>query len=229
VSDGILLIYGESDAIVTIADFSQIMAVEADSNADVTFKVSEPPQFSDGLLLRVAGNATMDISLNTSAVDISVQEQGDLYIHGGNCGTVHLYEDGLAKYQADSFKVENYVLEKINLETKEVAHRFIFPNNNSAYATKMTMNNDKTDIWIIYEGIKHISVTDTSYDDYINKAYFETPYGIGVSFNDEIYVADAGNYTEEGKVLVFDKNRVLVKTYVTGIIPGSFAFYKLDE
>ncbi len=143
--------------------------------------------------------------------------------------SVKIDKDGYVWVYCGDYQSENYVLEKINPGTKEVVTRLCMPANAGTYATKMAMNKDKDGIWFIYNGIKHLSVYDSTYDSFASAAYFETPYGIGVDFTGNVYVADAKNYTSEGEIFVFDKNRVLITTYKAGIIPGNFAFYDLYE
>lgn len=51
-------------------------------------------------------------------------------------------------------------------------------------------------------------------------------YSIAVNpLTDDIYVADAKDYVQSGKVSVYSKSGVLTQDYITGIIPSSFLFF----
>ena len=43
--------------------------------------------------------------------------------------------------------------------------------------------------------------------------------------NDDIYVADAKDYVQQGKVSVYNKSGALQHQFMTGIIPSSFLFF----
>ncbi len=162
-------------------------------------------------------------------VDMDNEMLVDSMITDDAPASVKIDKDGFVWVYCGDYQSNNYVLEKINPETKQVITKIILPSGAGTYATKMAMNKEKDGIWFIYNGIKYLSVYDSTYNSFANAAYFETPYGIGVAPDGNVYVADAGNYTSEGKILVFDPNRMLVTTYRAGIIPGNFAFFNLYE
>ena len=127
------------------------------------------------------------------------------------------------------YQSENYVLEKIDPNTKEIVTRITLSANENTFATKMAINKEKTDIWFIHNGIKHVSVTDTTYDVFATSDKFQTPYGIGIDNEGRIYVADAKNFTSEGDIIIFNPDGSVYSELKAGIIPGYFAFYNLYE
>jgi YVTN family beta-propeller protein len=127
------------------------------------------------------------------------------------------------------YQSENYVLEKIDIYTKEPIAYLSLPANNGQYATKMAINYSRDKIWLLYNGVKTISVEDSTLQDFIAQSNFQTPYGIGVDKDDNVYIADAKDYVSKGTVYVFDKTGSQKNSFQVGIIPGSFAFYYQDE
>lgn len=73
---------------------------------------------------------------------------------------------------------------------------------------------------IVQYNQKSLQVTDSTFIDggfFYNFAYDEV--------SEQFFVTDAKDFTQNGEVIIFDKDGKEVKRYVAGIIPGKIVFY----
>ncbi|MBS4013738.1 MAG: hypothetical protein KGZ97_08260 [Bacteroidetes bacterium] len=113
-----------------------------------------------------------------------------------------------------SINTENYEI----LETVEFA-AVSFSNiaMNSAADCIYLVNND---IWKI--DVSNPEFPQTSFISADGRQF----YGIGIdSNNDDIYISDAIDYVQRGKIMIYNKEGNLISSFDAGIIPGGFFFY----
>lgn len=127
------------------------------------------------------------------------------------------------------YQSENYVLEKIDIALKEPIIKISLPADNTQYSTKMSINVNRDRLYFLYAGVKSIKIEDSTITDFVNDSAFQTPYGIGVDKDGDVYVADAKDYVGKGEIFVYDNTGKLKNNFYVGIIPGSFAFFYRDE
>jgi hypothetical protein len=92
---------------------------------------------------------------------------------------------------------------------------------------KMTMNNGKDTIYFMCNGIYRMPVAATQLpaDAFIQQGS-SLFHGLAVNpVNNNIFVADALDYIQKGKVNYYNSNGTLLGTINTGIIPVAFYFY----
>ena len=94
------------------------------------------------------------------------------------------------------------------------------------YLSRLCMNNSKDSLYFLYNNVYRMSVTDNTFPaaPFI-AATGNSFYGLGISpLSNEIYVADAVNFTQEGKVYRYNISGNLIDEFTVGINPGSFYF-----
>jgi len=162
-------------------------------------------------VINMTNNLLVD-SIPTSNAPMSVKfdKEGYLWVYCGD------------------FESETYTLQRIDIATKEPVLKIELPANNTQYATKMTINADKNKIYLIYNGIKCMGINDTTLSNFISNSSIQTPYGIGIDKDGNIYIADAKDFVSEGNIYVYNKMGQFLSKYQAGIIPGSFAFYDFN-
>ncbi len=114
---------------------------------------------------------------------------------------------------------------KINTQTKQIEQRFNLPQGSKTivaahYSSKYDC------IYYIYDNkVWKMGVSDTQLpaSPFIANAG-KLPYGISVSPSGDVYVADAIDYQQKGKIRVFNANGNLKDDFEVGIIPSGFLF-----
>ena len=92
--------------------------------------------------------------------------------------------------------------------------------------TSLTIDSSKTALFYLNNGVfKHtVSATSISSSAFIS-ADNSVFYGLGINpFNNDIYVADAIDYVQAGKVYKYNSEGVEEESFSTGIIPQDFTF-----
>ncbi|WP_366183649.1 DUF5074 domain-containing protein [Flavobacterium ovatum] len=111
-------------------------------------------------------------------------------------------------------------IQKINPATNLVTTSLDFAL--TSHPGKMDIENNK----IYFTQAKNVYVMNTSDTSLPTTALFEStfsPYGFAVN-NNLIYTGDAGDYSSDGKIAIYDTAGSLKSTYAVGIIPGGFFF-----
>lgn len=114
---------------------------------------------------------------------------------------------------------------KINTVTNLIEQRFIFPDRNS-YPTNLQINGQKDMLAWLDNGVKKMDINDivlpTSVFIPQKSNYF---YKMGINpVTNEVYVTDAIDYQQKGKVFIYDSVGLLIDSVVAGIIPSSLCF-----
>ncbi|MBC7862093.1 MAG: YncE family protein [Bacteroidia bacterium] len=122
----------------------------------------------------------------------------------------------------------NAKLARINPLTKTVDTSFTFTSGTKS-PFKMKMNGNKDQLyWIDYDGVYTMNISSAGLPSAFhiaqgNKIF----YGLGIDPEDgTIYVADAIDYNQNGKIYRYQNNGTPIDNFSSGIIPGDFYFEK---
>lgn len=113
---------------------------------------------------------------------------------------------------------------KINAETFEVEKTFLFDDGSNP--ADMQINSRGDTIYFINEHVYRFSVIDTKLPiaEYIHSEG-RNFYSLGIDpSNSDLYVADAIDFLQAGKVYRYCSNKKLIDSFNVGIIPNSFVF-----
>lgn len=116
-------------------------------------------------------------------------------------------------------------LHRIDPATLAVEQDFQF--QDGGYLGKLRFNNSGTTMYILLGGIRKMNITAPSApaNAYIGQNG-RSFYGLGVEpTTEDIYVADARDYTSNGVVLRYSSTGTLIDTFNVGVSPSSFLFY----
>jgi YVTN family beta-propeller protein len=124
---------------------------------------------------------------------------------------------------------ENHVsgkLNRINPITKAVELSLTFPGHTDV-PRKLEINGAQDKLYYLYNGVNQFSIVDNSLPSspFINQKSLLF-YGLGVDpESGNIYVSDAIDYVQKGKVYCYKPDTALVNSFNSGLIPGEFYFY----
>ena len=127
-------------------------------------------------------------------------------------------------YEGSPYGYDAPALYRINPEKMEVEQRFDFKKGDSP--SEIQINGDGTEIYWINDDIWRMNVNATS----LPEAPFLPSkgtiyYGLTVSpRNGDVYIADAIDYVQLGKIYRYSKTGELLDEFYAGIIPGAFAW-----
>lgn len=117
---------------------------------------------------------------------------------------------------------------KINPTSRSVENTLIFSDINNS-PNNMVINSSKDILTFNNSGIYQYSIESNSLPStpIITKPNGSIFYGVGINpSNDEIYIADAIDYVQAGKVYRHSHNGTLIDQFESGIIPGNFLFFE---
>ncbi len=120
---------------------------------------------------------------------------------------------------------DNGKLIKFNPQTRTIEATFVFTNIANS-PSKLTINATGDNLYFANTNIYKMNINDTS----LPSSAFITSntnvfYGLGVDpINEEIYVADAIDYVQNGIVFRYSSSGNLIDQFYVGIIPGEFLF-----
>jgi YVTN family beta-propeller protein len=118
----------------------------------------------------------------------------------------------------------NAALYKIDPSNNQVVSNMQFTGND--FPSRLCSNKNGDTLYYINSNIYRMSINDlqlpaTAFINSTGNSF----YGMRVDpLRDEIYVADAVDYIQKGKVYRYTSNGNLINTITTGIIPGDFLF-----
>jgi glutamine cyclotransferase len=127
-------------------------------------------------------------------------------------------------YEGSPYGYEAPALYRINPEEMQVEQRFDFALGDSP--SEIQINGDGTEIYWINEDIWRMNVNDESLPI---TPFLPTKgtiyYGLTVSpYNGDVYVADAIDYVQMGKIYRYSAVGDSIDEFYAGIIPGAFAW-----
>lgn len=125
----------------------------------------------------------------------------------------------------DSSKKLNASLYRIDPLSHKVEQFFTFPEK-SDFPTRLDINTNGDYLYFINGGIYRMQISDNFLP---SKPFIEQSgrnfYSLGVNPNNgNIYVGDAIDYVQRGKIYIFNPEGVMTNTFLAGIIPGDFYF-----
>jgi len=145
-------------------------------------------------------------------------------------GTVSVKLDNTAKLwvlcmgnQADHTNAALYKVNPAN-NSIELSLPFTTPLN---VWNKIKMNQNCDTMYFSNGNVFRMKTTDNQLPhDTLIKSGNRNFYGLGVDpGNGYLYISDAIDYVQEGKIYVYSPNGDFIKTFNAGIIPGEFCFY----
>ncbi|WP_418262819.1 DUF5074 domain-containing protein [Flavobacterium faecale] len=166
--------------------------------------------WSSGKTISVIDIATAKVTATIAVGDVpsNIKE---------NQGVIYVLSSGKAAWTGAESAGK---LQKINPTTNQVTASYDFAL--TSHPGKMDIENNK----IYFTQAKNIYVMNTSDTSLPTTALFTetfSPYGFAVN-NSKIYLSDAGNYSSDGKVAIYDTTGNLKSTITVGITPGGFYF-----
>jgi len=116
-------------------------------------------------------------------------------------------------------------LYKVSPITLEIELELSFPNA-SDRASKLCMNGERDALFFYKNGIYTAPITLTSLPDQaLITGSWGNFYGMGIDpLNGDIYVSDALDFVQRGRIFRYKNNGEFSKTFLAGIIPGHFYF-----
>jgi len=123
------------------------------------------------------------------------------------------------------FQEDNPKLIRFNPQTRSIEATFVFSNINNSPGS-LTINSDGTKLFYLNSNVYQMSFNATSLpsSSLINNNS-NTFYGLGVHpESEDIYVADAIDYVQNGVVFRYTSSGSLIQQFNVGIIPGNFLF-----
>jgi YVTN family beta-propeller protein len=161
-------------------------------------------------------------------VDIVTHTLVDSIAVGYASNSIRMDKDGklwvlCAGDKAQSVNARFY---RIDAVTKQVIISFDLGNSIDIW-DKMTMNGAEDIIYFLNNGVWKLEITASSLASgpLISKGSSQF-YGIGVDpVSGNIYVSDAIDYVQKGKVFRFKPDGTLINSFSTGIIPSGFCFH----
>ena len=123
------------------------------------------------------------------------------------------------------FNIENARLMEINPADRSIIQTFTFPNINHSPGS-LTINNSKDNLYFINSSVYQMSISSNSLPSTpIVTNSGNVFYGLGIDpSNNDIYVADAIDYVQNGIVFRYSASGNLIHQFTAGIIPGNFWF-----
>ena len=116
-------------------------------------------------------------------------------------------------------------LVQINTTTNTVMKNLLF-NSPSESPNNLQIDTSKTQLLYLNDNLYQQSITETAINNNpILNAGNTVFYGLGVNpYNNEIYLSDAIDYVQAGKVYRYSPTMSLIDDFTTGIIPQDFTF-----
>lgn len=113
----------------------------------------------------------------------------------------------------------------INPITNQVEHAFQF-NKATDAPNNLNINNTNDTLYFLNKGVYQMSIFDTSLP---NRAFIAQGnsnfYGLAIEpLSGILYVADAIDYVQKGKIYRYKPDGTLINSFLAGIIPGNFCF-----
>ena len=127
-------------------------------------------------------------------------------------------------YEGSPYGYEAPSLYRIDAETFTIEKEFKFEFGD--WPSEVQLNGTKDKIYWLNDDVWEMDVTADYLPAYPFLPYNGTLYyGLTVCpSSGDVYIADAIDYVQQGKVYRYSKNRVLIDEFYVGIIPGSFCW-----
>lgn len=117
-------------------------------------------------------------------------------------------------------------LYKINIETKFVVDSFSFENTLNIFNSALSFSEERDSVFVLYNDVYAFSTEGSVVPQKIISQEGRNLYGMDLDSKKElIFLTDAQNFAEKGKVYVYTKKGELIKTLKTGFLPNSVVVY----
>lgn len=158
-------------------------------------------------------------SLNDQLTDSIVVTKGANSILEDNNGKIWVLCSG------ESSSGINGALYKIDPLTNTVENTFPFPAGNSPW--RLTKNALSDTLYYLNNGVNKMWTGTSSLPaSPLIAQGSRSFYGLGINpANGQIYVSDAIDYVQSGRVYIYNSTGILISDFSAGIIPGDFYFY----
>lgn len=115
-------------------------------------------------------------------------------------------------------------IQMIDPITKTVAKKYEF----EGHPGDFTIDSKNKYIYITYNGLKRLDYSGQTISD-PEHLKDESYYGLFYDEDTErLYAADAGNFSQKGRIDIFDKDMNIIKSLNTGVAPGGFLKAEFD-
>lgn len=164
-----------------------------------------------------SGNTVSVVDVLTSKVTATISVGDKPASIEENQGVIYVLSSGKASWTGDETAGK---LQKINPTTNMVSTTLDFAL--TSHPGQMDIENNK----LYFTQAKNVFVMNTSDTVLPSKALFTTSfsvYGFAVN-NNSVYLADAADYSSNGKVAIYDTNGVLKNSSTVGVTPNGFYF-----
>ena len=127
-------------------------------------------------------------------------------------------------YKGSMYGEESPAIYRIDPETMTIEHKFEFPYGSDA--SEIILNGAKDRLYWINKDIWAMDVLD---EELPTHPFIDSQgtiyYGLTVCpRSGDVYIADAIDYVQQGKIYRYSKNRELIHEFYVGIIPGAFCW-----
>ena len=125
----------------------------------------------------------------------------------------------------DSSLQKKATLTRVNPTNRQVEQTFSFSSKADS-PFRLCMNQTKDTLYFLNNDVFRLSINDLQLPSqpFINRQT-RNFYGLGINpFTNEIFVADAIDYTQKGKIYRYTPSGNLIATFLAGIIPNDFYF-----
>ena len=127
-------------------------------------------------------------------------------------------------YKGSMYGEESPAIYRIDPETMTIEHKFEFPYGSDA--SEIIINGAKDRLYWINKDIWAMDVLD---EELPTHPFIDSQgtiyYGLTICPNTgDVYVADAIDYVQQGKVYRYSKDRELIDEFYVGVIPGAFCW-----
>ena len=98
--------------------------------------------------------------------------------------------------------------------------------NNTENPWRLKMNGSNDTLYFLNNGVFRMAISETTLPASVFIAQDgRNFYGIGINpHNGNIYIADAIDYVQRGKIYIYHPNGTQMDSFLAGIIPGDFYF-----
>ena len=115
---------------------------------------------------------------------------------------------------------------KTDIKTNKNVDSLHFEEVLNIFNSGMQLNENKDTLFVMYNDVLKIPVSGKINPEIIVKRQNENFYGLGIDNKRHlIYVTDALNFAEKGKVYIYSKKGKLINTLAAGFLPGSVIPY----
>lgn len=116
-------------------------------------------------------------------------------------------------------------LYRINTATRQIEKSYPLPANGALFP-RLAFDSNRDTVFFFQDGVRAMGVQDEGLpEERFLPEEGQNWYGLGFDpQRNELWLADAKDYQQEGTIFRFDRKGRLLSTYMGGVIPSSFSF-----